>query len=509
MAAIDRGEDVIDDLAADQQVHPVLARLEMSGSLSSRVRTGIAWTGIFRLVMQLINTGSQVVLARLLLPTDYGLVALTGVVVSFAGMLTQLGLAAAVVQSRRVTERLLSTAFWLNVISGIAVTGAVIAVAPLIADFYGDERVTDLLRVSALTFTVSCAAVHSALLQRSLQFKKLGSLEVLGAAIGLGATIVLAWRGFGAYSLVLGPLLQTTLMTGVFWWRVRWLPRTFMHRRELGELWRFGGGLTGSNILNFCSRNADTVLLGRFVGAGDLGLYSRSYSLMMAPLSQVTGVITRVLLPAFAEMQHDLPRLRRAWLATVRASFAVGLPVSLGVAVSAPAFVETLYGARWLGMATVLTLLSASVPPQLIGRNLGPVYQAMGRTGLQFRISIWTTLGTVGAIVAGLPWGITGVALALAIKSWVAFPVPLVPMMRMIGLRAGEMWAALRPLVLAGAVMVVLALGARLACEGLPSWIVLSAQTLSGGVGYLGSLRLLDPESFKSVLARLRPRRRA
>ena len=150
--------------------------------------------------------------------------------------------------------------------------------------------------------------------------------------------------------------------------------------------------MTGSNILNFVARNADTVLLGRFAGAADLGLYSRSYTLMMAPLTQVTGVITRVLLPAFAEMQHDLPRLRRAWLMTIRASFALGLPVSLGVAVSAPAFVETLYGARWLGMATVLALLSASVPPQLIGRNLGPVYQAMGRTGLQFRITIWTML---------------------------------------------------------------------------------------------------------------------
>lgn len=506
MAAIDRGEGVVDDLAADQQVHPVLARLETAGSLGSRVRTGIAWTGTFRVIMQVLNTGSQVVLARLLLPTDYGLVALTGVFMAFAAMLTQLGLAAAVVQSRRVTERLLSTAFWLNVISGIVVTGALVAAAPLVADFYGDERVTNLLRVSSLSFTLSCAAVHSALLQRSLQFKKLGSLEVLGAVIGLGATIVLAWRGFGAYSLVLGPLLQTTLMTGVFWWRVRWLPRTFMHRRELGELWRFGAGLTGSNILNFVARNADTVLLGRFAGAADLGLYSRSYTLMMAPLTQVTGVITRVLLPAFSEMQHDLPRLRRAWLMTIRASFALGLPVSLGVAVSAPAFVETLYGARWLGMATVLALLSASVPPQLIGRNLGPVYQAMGKTGLQFRITIWTMLGTVTAILIGLPWGITGVALALLVKSWLAFPIPLRPVMKMIGLPWSELWSALRPLLAAAAVMVVAALVARLACEGLPSWVVLGAQVLSGALGYLGTLRLVDRESFTAVLARLRRR---
>ena len=505
MAAIDRGEGVVDDLAGDQQVHPVLARLETAGSLGSRVRTGIAWTGTFRVIMQVLNTGSQVVLARLLLPTDYGLVALTGVFMAFAAMLTQLGLAAAVVQSRRVTERLLSTAFWLNVLSGIAVTGALVAAAPLVADFYGDERVTNLLRVSSLSFTLSCAAVHSALLQRSLQFKKLGSLEVLGAVIGLGATIVLAWQGFGAYSLVLGPLLQTTLMTGVFWWRVRWLPRTFMHRRELGELWRFGAGLTGSNILNFVARNADTVLLGRFAGAADLGLYSRSYTLMMAPLNQVTGVITRVLLPAFAEMQHDLPRLRRAWLMTIRASLAIGLPASLGIAVSAPAFVETLYGARWLGMATVLALLSASVPPQLIGRNLGPVYQAMGRTGLQFKITAIATTVTVSAILIGLPWGIEGVALALLIKTWTTFWVSLLPVMRLIELTWLQLWRSVRTLLLAALVMVVLALAVRLALDA-PSWVVLIAQVGAGATGYLGSLRVLDPEAFKGVADRVRRR---
>ena len=506
MEPSDRGEAVVDDLAGDQPVHPVVARLETVGSLSSRVRRGMAWTATYRALSQVISTGSQVVLARLLLPSDYGLVALTGVFLAFAAMLTQLGLAAAVVQARHVTERLLATAFWLNVLSGIVVTLTMIAVAPLVADFYGDERVTNLLRLSALSFTLSAAAVHSALLQRTLAFKTLGGLETLGAIIGLGATIVLAWRGFGAYALVLGPLLQTTLMTGVFWWKVRWLPRTFMHRSELAQLWRFGGGLTGANMLNFFSRNADTVLLGRFAGAADLGLYSRSYTLMMAPLTQVTGVITRVLLPAFAEMQTDLPRLRRAWLMTIRASMALGLPVSLGVAVSAPALVEILYGQRWLGMVTVLTLLSASVPPQLIGRNLGPVYQAMGRTGLQFKVTIWTTLGTLSAILIGLPWGITGVAAALLIKSWIAFPVPLVPVLRMMQMPARDLWGGVRPLLSSAVVMVFLALTMRLVLEGTPSWLVLGGQVVVGGLGYVVALRLMDPETFATVISR--PRRK-
>lgn len=506
MAQLNRGEAVVDDIAGDQQVHPVVARLETAGSLGSRVRRGMAWTASYRVLSQVISVGSQVVLARLLLPSDYGLVALTGVFMAFAAMLTQLGLAAAVVQARHVTERLLATAFWLNVLSGVVVTVVVAAAAPLVADFYGDDRVTDLLRISSLSFTLSAAAVHSALLQRTLAFKSLGFLETVGAIIGLGATIVLAWRGFGAYSLVLGPLLQTAVMTLVFWWKVRWLPRTFMHRAELAQLWRFGGGLTGSNILNFAARNTDTVLLGKVVGAGELGLYSRSYTLMMTPLTQVTSVITRVLLPAFSEMQDDVPRLRRAWLMTVRASMAVGLPVSLGVAVSAPALVETLYGNRWLGMVTVLTLLAASVPPQIIGRNLGPVYQAMGKTGLQFKVTIISTTVTITAIVIGLQWGIYGVALALLIKTWTTFWVSLLPVMRLIDLRWSRLWSSLRPLLMSALFMVIAALAARLTLEGTPAWLILIAQALSGGAVYLLTLRLLDREAFIAVTAKLRRR---
>lgn len=489
--------------------HPVLARLQTEGTLGSRVRRGLAWTALTRIVLQVVTLGGQAVLARLLLPADYGLVALALVINGFATLVTELGLAAAVVQSRRLTERLMVTAFWVNALSGLLVTAVVFAIAPLVGWFYGDPRVVHLVQLSSLGFVLNVASVHQALLQRSLRFRTIGALDVTTNVVGLSATIALAFGGFGASSLVLGPLVQVVVKDVLVWSTVRWWPRGFVGRRELAELWRFGGGLTGSNILYFISRNTDTVALGKVVSAGDLGLYSRSYTLMMMPLTQVTTVFSRVLLPAFSQMQHDLPRLGRAWTTTVRSALFVGLPIGLGVACTAPALIETLYGSRWLGMVTILTLLAASVPPQLVGRNTGPVLQALGRTGLQFRLAILSTAITLVAIAVGLPWGITGVALALLVQSWLTVVMPLRSVMRLLDLSVGDLWRALRGLLLASVGLVGAALAARWAGDGLAAPALLAVQTVAGGVLYLGVLWLVERELVRTTLARFSERRRS
>lgn len=499
--AVRSGPLTADDPPVD---HPVLVRLQLRGTLRERVSRGVAWTAATRVLIQVITLGGQVVLARLLRPEDFGLVALVLVVNGFAALLTELGLTAAVVQARRLTDRLLSTAFWVGAMSGAVITAVVYAAAPLVAQFYGDPRVVLLLHVSSLVFVLNLSSVPMALLQRSLRFRTAGQLEVVGTITGMAATITFAALGMGAMSLVLGPLVQTVTMNLLLWATVRWVPRGLVRRQELAELWRFGGGLTGANLLGFISRNADTVLLGRTVSAAELGLYSRSYALMMMPLAQVSSVLSRVLLPAFAEMQGDPARLRRAWGTTVRTSLVVGLPVGLGVASTAPALVETLYGREWLGMVTTLVLLSASVPPQLLGRNLGPVFQALGRTGLQFRLALLTTLATLLAILVGLPWGIDGVALALFVKSWLALAIPLLPALRLIGMPAMDLWRASRGLLLAGGVLVVVTVTARCAAPASPAPIILLIQATAGAVGYSAVLWWVERDLVRGLLRRAR-----
>ena len=496
--------DVVGRPADPASEHPVVARLALEGTLASQVRRGVAWSAASRVLLVAAQLGGAAVLARLLLPDDFGLVALGAVVNGLAALFSRLGLATAVVQAPRVTGRLLSTAFWLSTLVGLLVTLLLVALAPLVAGLYDEPRLTGLLRVSALAFALNLAVVPMALLQRSLRFKQLAGYELAGVVVGLGTTVALALGGAGAYSLVIGPVVQVACTGAAVWATVRWVPRGFVHRRELGELWRFGRGLTGTNLLTFAARNTDTVLLGQVVGFGQLGLYSRAYNIMMMPLQQVTLVLSRAMLPAYAQMRDDPARLRRSWLTAVRASLLLGVPAGLGVAAAAPAVVETLYGPRWTGAVTVLVLLSASLPPQLVTRNSGPLYQALGRTGLEFRVAVVSSAVTVGGTVVGLAWGIEGVAAALLVTSWVALVVTLVPLLRLVGLRAGELWRAVRGLLLAGAAMALAALGAGAAVDGLPAPAVLAVQAAAGGLVYLGVLQLVDREALAPVLHHLR-----
>lgn len=486
--------------------HPAVRRLSAGGSLGTQVRRGVAWSAAGRGVLVAAQLGSQAVLARLLSPSDYGLYALVALFVGFVSFFGQLGLTTALVQTRQLTDRLLAAAFWLNLVTGVVAAGLVAAGAPVVAAVYDDPRLTVLVALAGLSLALNVAAVPSALMQRALRFKQLSTIEVGTTVLGLLATVGFALAGFGATSLVLGPLVHVVVHDVAVWCVVRWVPRHLAHSRELGQLWRFGRGLTGANLLYYLSRNLDTALLGAVVGRAELGLYSRSYNIMVLPLTQVTTVLSRVLLPAFATMQDDVPRLRRAWLQSARTSLVVGTPLGLGVAASAPAVVGTLYGEAWLGMVPTLVLLCLSLPPQLVGRVVGPAYQALGRTGLQFRVAALSTVLTIVAILAGLPWGTTGVAAALLAVSGLSLAVGLVPLARLLELSTGQLWRAVRGILLAGAGMGLAAWGAGALVHQLsmPAPAVLGVQATAGGLAYAGLLLLVEREAARAVLERWR-----
>jgi O-antigen/teichoic acid export membrane protein len=404
--------------------HPAVERLATSGSLGARVRRGMAWAGGLRVAVQVFRFAGNVALARLLQPSDYGLVAIVTAVNGFASLLTELGLAGAVVHASRLTDRFLSTAFWLNAATGVLLTAAVVLAAEPIASFYGQPQLVPLLRICSLGFTLSMGAIHLGLLQRALRFGRLGMIELIGALMTLVTSLALAAGGAGAASLVIGPVVGTVVTTAGYWYSVGWWPRHRPDRRSMRELWRFSGGLTGFNMVNYWSRNADNLLIGKYASAAALGYYGKAYSLMMLPLDEVSNVISRVMFPALVEVRDDPEQFRRAWLKTVRVALLLSIPFSVGVTVTAPVLVLTLFGPKWVGMTNVLALLAASIPPQIVGRTLGPVFQAKGKTGLQFRLSLISTAATLAAIVIGLNWGIEGVALALLVKKWIAVLMP-------------------------------------------------------------------------------------
>ncbi len=476
--------------AAELQ-HPALVRLQTGAPVGSSVKRAAKWALANRMAGQLLQFLGTIVTARLLLPEDYGKAAVIFPVTTFAAIFTSLGLGSAVAYSRRVTEELLSTAFWLNAVAGVVMGGVVVALAVPLSALFREPELVPLLALSSLTFVLNLSVVHLGLMERVLRFKKIAVIEITCTVLNIATIIATAAAGAGAYALVLGPIVSTVSTTLFMWVAVRWLPRRRPDLASLRELFRYTRGVTGFSMLNFWSRNADNLLLARFVSQTELGLYSRSYNVMRLPVTQMNTMMGRVLFPAMTRLRDDRKRLGRAWLTALSTAATLTAPVTLGMAVAAPAMVEVLYGTRWLGMVPVLQILAVSALPQILTTTVASLLRATGATGLLFRVGVATASMSLVAICIGLPWGTVGVATALLVKFYLEVLVTFRFALRQTGLRArdilGALWGvAVACLALAGVGVLV-----RLNLEAA-AWQVLLAQMAACGATYLAVLALLD-----------------
>ena len=448
----------------------------------------------------------SVVMARLLLPRQFGEAAIVYSLGAFAQIFTDLGLTAAVVHANRITESLLSSAFWLNALTGAFLTLLVSLLAYPISLIYGQSELVPLLVLVSLNFTFSCGAVHLALLERTFNFRRIAVIEAGSSILGIAVTPLAAVAGFGVFSLVIGPLVSTLALTVSLWATVRWLPHRGIDRRSVHELWKFSRGLVGFNAINYWSRNLDNVLLGATVPAARLGEYNRAYNLMMIPVGQTSGVLMRVVYPALARMQEDPARMGRAWMrAMAAATGSFVLPLTLTMATTAPALVAVLYGPHWLGMVGVLEVLCLAAVPQIICTALGGPYRATGETGVMARLGLIGALSTIVAILCGLHWGVMGVAVGLLVSSWMMLPVMLAPLARIFRL---PMRAVLGAVVSGWAPGLAIAMGELcvrlLAPAHLPAWEVLALQLAVGAALYVGAMWRSDSEIAVAAKGRVR-----
>lgn len=485
--------------------HPVVARLQRDVSLRRGAAEGAGWIGGARIGSQVFQFLAMLVTARLLVPSEFGAAAVALAVAAFGQLFTDLGLGAAVIHARRVTERLLSTAFALNVASGAALTGLVAALALPLAQLFGEPQLAGLLMVASLNFTLSCGVVQTALLERTFNFRRLAGSEVVASVAGAASGPAFALAGLGATSLVLAFLVRTALLSVLLWVSVRWVPRERPARAEVADLWRFSRGIVGFNAVNYWARNLDTLALGKFAPAAAVGEYTRAFSLTTVPLQQMSMVLGRVLYPALARLRDDPHRMGRAWVRGVGLAATVTLPATVTIAVTAPALVPVLFGPGWDGMVPMLVLLALGTVPQVTAVATGALFRSAGATDLLFRTGMLQTALSVIAILAGLPWGAVGVAAALLVRSWLGLPLLLLPLRRIVGLPLGELLGPTTALgwPVAGLAAAELIAGALV--HGRSPWLVLAAQLAAGAAVYGAVVWRTDRGTVRKVQRRLRP----
>lgn len=473
---------------------------ETEAPLAHRAARGVLTVAGARLGIQVAQFGSSLILARLLVPSQYGLAAIAWTVTGFAFLFNDMGLSSWLVQTPKITARDASTAFWLNAAAGVTLTVLLLVLSEPLASLFGHPGLAPLLRIAAIAFTISLTAVPNALLERRLQFGQVAAIDMTSQVAGFSVTLACALLGLGAASLVIGPVAATGLSSLGAFAAARWLPTARPSRASARQVLGFGGHLAGFNVIAFWALNLDNILIGRFVGARSLGFYNRAYMLMLMPMQQVSGALGRVLLPVLSAVREDTVRLRRAVLRVCRTNSVLLCPCLIGLAAVAHNFILVAFGSRWLGTAPLLAILCLSGPPQVAAGISGLVCQAAGQPRLLTTWGNLSSLSLIVAIAAGLPWGAEGVCIAYTVRAYLIFPVAAMPTKLSVGLGTTDIARASAPAFLASGLMAgcVLAVDAALGGLAGPA-ATLIVQILVGAVVYLAIMMLIDRPALLDV----------
>lgn len=384
--------------------------------LHAYVLRGLGWNAAVAVTIQASRIASGVVLVRLLTPRDYGIAGMALLAWSLVLAFADLGMGAGLVQRREISEEDRSTVFWTSALVGVVLAGSGIALAGPLADFFGQPSVRPLFMVVSVSFLfLSLQMTQASLLQRAMDFRAIG-LRLMIATVGAGAVgVAVAALGGGAWSLIAQALTMAFLSTALLWLLSDWRPRLSFSAASLRDLGGFGVTVLGSRILNYAQTNVDNLLVGRFLGSSALGLYSVGYNVILVPMQRLIVPIQDALFPALSRIQDDKPRMARVWLRTTRAVGAVTAPAMLGIVVVAPDFVDVVLGRRWSGAVPVVQILAFVSLLQSFTAVASRALIALNRATTVLRISLFSTVLSVGAFALGIRWGIVGVAACYAI----------------------------------------------------------------------------------------------
>ena len=398
-------------------------------NLTHKTVQGIGWSGTSQCIRLLLQLMITAILARLLTPNDFGLIAMVFVFTNLVAVFRDFGLTAAIIQRKGLVEEHLSSSFWVNVSGGIILTLLLAAIAPALADFYDEGRLTLIIMALASTiFISSFGIVQTALFTKELNFKTLTIIETSTVLISGTVAIVLAQSGFGIWSLVWQQIIFSFVMVLLLWVFSSWRPKFLFRWLKVKELLGFGLNLTGFSFVNYFNRNLDNFLIGKFLGSTPLGFYTLAYRLLLFPLNNISNVLAKVMFPSLSAIQDDKSKVRFAYISATRYIAAVTFPLMIGLLVIAPQFIRVIFGSQWERSVFLVQILALVGLVQSIISTVGWIYQSQGRTDIMFRWGIFSVVICTIAFVLGLNWDVEGVTIAYAIAGYLllypAFAIP-------------------------------------------------------------------------------------
>ncbi|HBR1047228.1 TPA: MOP flippase family protein [Klebsiella pneumoniae] len=453
-----------------------------------------SFSQIFKVISQVVNI---VYLARIIPPSEYGVMAMALVVVNLGILLRDMGTSAVLIQRRELSSTLINTVFWMNTISGIIIGVIVFFLSPVIASVYKQDELISVLMLLSLIFPLSsCAATHLALLERDSRFKRISYIEITSSLSGLIVAIFLANLGFGIYSLVFQSIVMTGMSALQFWFASNWKPsfRKFICIEELKGIFGFSGNLALFNFVNYFSRNADSFIVGKFMSASILGCYNLAYRIMLFPLQSITFVAARSLYPVLSRNQDDHDLIGNIYLRAVFFISCITFPLMSGLAVVSSQFVTLVFGEQWTLTAEILTWLAPTAIIQSILSTTGSVFMAKNSTYLMMKLGILGSVFQVGAFLIGVHYTIVTFAMLYLIANILNFFPTMFYLLKIINVSWTRFIFNILPAIASTIIMIVslYVLNYFVDIHSYSNLVGLFIQSIFGFFVYIASISLLS-----------------
>lgn len=480
-------------------------------SLRKQTVHGIAWQGFSQVSGQALQTIINIVLARILVPADFGLIGMVSVVTSFIVIINRLGLTGTIVYKRDIEERHLSSIYWFSQLEGLVLFGLAILAAPYVAHFYNQPNLRLIFIYLSFGFVLSSlTSVHLSLLDRNMRFKKMILPGLLQIVVAGSITIFLATRGLGVWSLVWGSLIGTAFGVLMYWRISDWWPKLIFDLRSVGEVLGYGIKVMAQQTINYLGSNVDFFLTGKILGAASLGFYNMAFNLTTYPQRNFIQLVNRVTFPSFSKVQEDHQKLRQGYLELTKYLSLITYPFIFGLFAVAPEFIKVIYTAKWSPAIVPLQILCLGSIFSLTSSPTGSIFLAKGKAGFAAKLGLVRFLLLASAVYVGSRFGIVGVAVGVSIFFTLFNSVFILLAIRMIELSLSELLRSIGPPILSSLIMVGAIFGLRFANIYLKladKWLLIILVGF-GIIIYFVSLRLIKKQilvDIKNLYREFRP----
>jgi len=476
-------------------------------SLRTQAISGVKWSGVSMGVVTALQFITLAVLARLLSPSDFGLMGMIMVVIGFAQAFADMGLSNAIIQKQDVPGSHLSSFFWINVLVGTLLFVCILLIRPLAVIYFKQPILSNYLIFAAFIFLITpVGQIFRTLLRKELKFKALSKIEIAGTVAYSVSTISLAVAKFGVLSLIFGQLIRSLFTVGILFFAFRkiWLPRFHFSIKEIKSYLSFGAFQMGERAVNYLSANIDYIIIGRFLGASALGFYTLAYRIMTVPLAKINPVITKVAFPAFSKIQDDNSRMRRGYCKVINYISMLSFPVLAGMLVVAPEFIRLVYGAKWEPSIIVLQIFCLVGIFKSLGNPIGSVLLAKGRADIGFYWDVFAVIIISVAVIIGVNWGIVGVAVVILILQIPCFFIIQPIVNRLIELKFSEYFNSVKLPLICSVIMLAGIISLKMILANINMLLLFVTTVAVGVIIYTISYYIKDKAVFLELRSMLK-----